>query len=634
MLKFFRNQKDSWLVKGILVLTALSFMSLFGIQGISEMRERNRPVITVAGKSISTQDFINEYNRQIETLRRISGGTFSASEEIKNGLLIRTLSNMASRAVMEEIVERMHLSVSDADVRDAIARMPQFSGADGKFDLSRYNEYLKNQVKSENAFVRDTFLDLQAAQLSKAVTDGAVVPSDIAKTMYRLAHEQRVADVFRINPAKLNVAEKPSDAELKELYDSMTEQLTLPEYRSLSVMKLSLSDAAKKITVTDEELQEAYNENKAEYINEEIRNVDQMLFIDEAEAKAADEALKSGKTFDEVAEKIAKQTPEQTKLGDVTPSSATSDWSDQVFAAKKGEIVGPVQTDFGWQILRVNSITPKKERSFAQVKKELTEKVRTARAYDAMIDLSVALDDRLGAGESLEDIAASENLKIVPYAAVDADGKDENGKKADLPAEVVSTAFIGEEHQTSPMIETETAFYVARVDSVREPAVQSFERAKEAVMKEWLKEKRKKAARALAKSIEERLEKGEKADRIAKTEGVSYEQRPDLTRNDVILPKNVLYALFSQKIGTPASASDNGWYIVARATKAVEADPEKDTLGLEEIREEMIQTVGDERLAAVLGAFGEEYGLTLHEDAVKNAFGLVTRSANESSDEE
>lgn len=634
MLKFFRDQKDSWLVKGVLVLTALSFMSLFGIQGMSELRERNRPVITVAGKSISTQDFINEYNRQIESFRRLSDGSFSATDEIKNGLLVRTLTGMASRAVMKEIAERLHLSVSEADVRDAISRMPQFSGLDGKFDMTRYKEFLQKQVRSERAFVDETTLDLQTAQLSKAVADGAVVPSDIAKTMYRLTREQRVADVFKIDPDKLTVAEEPTAAEMKELYDSMTEQLTTPEYRALSVMKLDTAAAAKKVAVTEEELREAYEENKAEYVTEEIRNIDQMLFIDEAEAKTADEALKAGKSFDEVAETIAKQKPEQTKLGDITPSSATSDWSDQVFAAKKGEIVGPVQTEFGWQILRVNSITPKKERTFARVKKELTEKVTAARAYDAMVDLSVALDDRLGAGESLEDIAASEKLKIAAYGAVDADGKDENGKKTDLPAEVLAVAFITEQGQPSPMIETETAFYVVRVDSVRDPAVKPFDKAKDEVKEEWLKEKRKKAARALAKKIEERLEKGDRASAIAKTAGVAYEKKTDLTRADEVLPKNIVYGLFSQKLGTPVSATDSGWHIVARATKAVDADPAKDALGLEEIREEMRQTVGDERVASVIVAFGEEYGLTLHEDAVAKAFAMITRSAGESEGED
>ena len=628
MLKFFRDQKDSWLVKGILILTALSFMSLFGIQGMSEMRIRNRPVATLKGKSLTIQDFLNEYNRNIEMLRRLSNGEFSTAAANESGLPMRTLTEMASRAVLERVVDTMRLTVSEDDVRENVRNMAAFSGYDGEFDMGVFKEYLQNTGKTENQFISEMFLQMKSDQLLEAVKASAVVPQDIAKMMYRLYGDTRVADVFTVNPADIKITKKPTAEELQSTYEGMTDDLIAPEYRSISVMALTVDDVAAKIKITDDELREAFAENKDAYTIEEIRDVDQMLFVSEDEAKEADKALKSGKSFEQVAKDIAKQTPEQTHLGDITPSTATGDWSDAVFAAKKGAIVGPVQTSFGWQILRVNKITPKIEKSFADVKGDLESKMKAALAFDTMAERSVALDDRLGAGESLEDVAASEGLAVKKVLHVDSTGTDANGKAVDLPKNVLAIAFMSDKGQVSPMIEEGDAYYVVRVDAVIEPAVKSLETAKAEVVAAWTADAQKAAARKLAQTVKERLEKGEKAALVAKTKNVSYERRTDVSRFDNKLPQIIRYALFTQPVGAVSSTPADGKYIVAKSIKAVPVNPETDLKGVEKTRRLLTKETADERANAVLAAFGEDFKLTLKEDAVKEAFSMVTKTSS------
>lgn len=628
MLKFFRDQKDSWLVKGILILTALSFMSLFGIQGMSEMRIRNRPVATLKGKSLTIQDFLNEYNRSVEMLRRLSNGEFSQADANKSGLPMRTLNELVSRAVLERVVDTMRLTVSEDDVRETVRNMAAFSGYDGEFNMAVFKEYLQNTGKTENQFISEMFLQMKADQLLDAVKASVVVPKDTAKLMYRLYGDKRVADVFTINPAEIKITKKPTAEELQSTYEGMTDDLIAPEYRSISVMALTVDDVAAKIKITDEELREAFAENKNAYTIEEIRDVDQMLFVSEDEAKEAEKALKSGKSFEQVAKDIAKQTPEQTHLGDITPSTATGDWSDAVFAAKKGSIVGPVQTSFGWQILRVNKITPKIEKSFAEVKDELEAKLKAASAFDTMTERAVALDDRLGAGEVLEDVAVSEGLNVKKVIRVDSTGTDENGKTADLPKSVLAVAFMSDKGQVSPMIEEGDAYYVVRVDAVIEPAVKSLETAKAEVVAAWTADAQKAAARKLAQTVKERLEKGEKAALIAKTKNVSYEQMPEVGRFDNQLPQIIRYVLFTQPVGAVSSTPADGKYIVAKSIKAVPVDPETDLRSVEKTRKALEKETADERANTVLAAFGEDFELTLKEDAVAEAFSMVTKTSS------
>ena len=73
MLKFFRDQKDSWFVKGILILTALSFMTLFGVSS-SGLSFDNKTVVSVGSTKVSTQELMDNFRRNVDALSRLTGG--------------------------------------------------------------------------------------------------------------------------------------------------------------------------------------------------------------------------------------------------------------------------------------------------------------------------------------------------------------------------------------------------------------------------------------------------------------------------------------------------------------------------------------------------------------------------------
>ena len=53
-------------------------------------------------------------------------------------------------------------------------------------------------------------------------------------------------------------------------------------------------------------------------------------------------------------------------------------FEDAVFSGKQGDIVGPVQTDFGWHIIRITGITPGKTQSFDEAKGAIEQDKRSA----------------------------------------------------------------------------------------------------------------------------------------------------------------------------------------------------------------------------------------------------------------
>lgn len=630
MLKFFRDQKDSWFVKGILILTALSFMSLFGIQGMSELSQRNKAVIRVGDHKILTQELLNNFEQKVNTLRKMTGGNFSVQDAVNHGMLLQTLNEMASRAVMEETINQLNLTVSPDAVRSIILNMPMFFGVDGNFSRSMFNDYLQNTSKSESQFVSEMFLDLKATQLIDGAKTATVVPKEFAEMAYQIHGEKRSADLFRISQKDIKVTEKPTRTDLEKLYEEMSEDLIAPEYRDISIMSLTMDDVKGQIQISEEELKELYDENKAAYTIEEIRDVDQMLFDTEEEANKAYEAVKKGKGFMQVAKEMARQTTEQTKLGEISPSTATGEWVDPVFSAKKGAVIAPVQTSFGWQVLRVNSIKPKIEKKFSEVRKEIEAKAKDSMAYDRMLELSTALDDRLGAGENLEDVAKSAGLKIKKYTKTDSLGMNESGKEVDISKNALSVAFISEPKYVTPMIEDGNSFFVLRVDAVQEPKMKTFEQARKEVTTAWTEQKQKEKARDTVKKIETDLQKKQRpADIARKYPGVKYERLTEVTRSAVELPTPAAYALFSKNSGEIINATAPSGYIVARITKISAADPKKDVLGVTEMRRQMEEERANEKANTLLAAFGESLNLRIDENAVKQAFSYLTKTTAE-----
>lgn len=635
MLKFFRDQKNSWLMKGILILTALSFISLFRSGRIVEqIPDESKAIAEVGRKKITVAAYINEINVRAKSISKMTDKPYTVKDMIEAGLLLPQLNQMISRTVMAAAADDMKLAVDEGEVREIIKNMPMFAGSNGSFDMVAYKKYLNNMGLSEKRFIDDTFLDLRTHQLTAAAGTLSVIPQSMAATEYSLRNEKRSADVFTIKTDTLNIAGKPSEEEKENLYKEMSEELTAPEYRSFTVMYLTMEDVSKKIEISEDELKENFNENKSAYTIEEIRNVDQMLFDSKDEADKAYAALQKGQDFMQVAGKIAKQTEDQTKLGDITPSTATGDWADIVFNAKKGEIIAPVQTAFGWQILRVNKITPKIEKEFKEVRDEIERKMVASMAFDALSETAVALDDRFGAGETIEDVARSTSFPVKKFVMIDSAGLDENGKPLGISKNILSTAFMMDAGKESPMVEDGSGFFVLRVDDIVDPAVKPIEKAEKEIYAAWLTKKQKEKAKILADKIQKDLALGIAPKTISQKDGASYKRLNDLTRYDKQLPASVIYRLFNQPEGSIVTQPSSKEYLVARTVSVTSADPKKDVIGTEELRRQMQEETAKEKADALLSDYAVYLKMRINDDAAQKAFSYLTKSIKEKEEDE
>jgi foldase protein PrsA len=131
-------------------------------------------------------------------------------------------------------------------------------------------------------------------------------------------------------------------------------------------------------TVTDADVQAYYNKNKAQYAQPESRNLHVVLTKTEAQADKAKKAIEDGDSFSSVAKKAG------GKLDNVAKGQQEAALEKAAFAAKAGDLVGPVKTETGYYVVRVDKVTPAKQIPFSQVKSVLKQQVQQTKPQEAL----------------------------------------------------------------------------------------------------------------------------------------------------------------------------------------------------------------------------------------------------------
>jgi foldase protein PrsA len=166
------------------------------------------------------------------------------------------------------------------------------------------------------------------------------------------------------------------------------------------LFRVKLSQLQEKLTqkvtedagkVTNADVQEYYDKNEKRFAQPEQRDLLIVLTKTEAKAQEAKAALDSGQAWKDVAKQysIDETTKAQGgKLGSVAKGQQDKALEDAAFSASKGEIGGPVKTQFGWYVYEVTKITPASQQSLEQSRdtiKNLLRSQRQQKALDAFI---------------------------------------------------------------------------------------------------------------------------------------------------------------------------------------------------------------------------------------------------------
>jgi peptidyl-prolyl cis-trans isomerase C len=140
---------------------------------------------------------------------------------------------------------------------------------------------------------------------------------------------------------------------------------------------------------SDQEIQNYYEKNKeAQFTTPAQRCVRHILFNKDQKQKAEEvkQQLENGGDFAKLAKENSQDPGSAAKGGDLgclAKGDTVPEFEQAVFGAKQGEIVGPVQTEFGYHILQVTDIKPAQTRSLQEVESQIRSQLSTEKQSEA-----------------------------------------------------------------------------------------------------------------------------------------------------------------------------------------------------------------------------------------------------------
>jgi peptidyl-prolyl cis-trans isomerase D len=475
-----------------------------------------------------------------------------------------------SRTAVNQVVAHYGLRATDAQVSSAIRAVPAFRGPLGAFDHETFLFKLQNAGFTEDSFVDVERHDLARNQLMIAVHDGFALPPGYTALIFDYVAQQRAADYVIVPEQAAGAPPAPTDAELEAFIRSHPSEFSTPEYRDVTYAVAGPQDVMNQVHVTEPQLQQQYELRKEQYQVPEKRDVEQIVFPDEASAKAARAKLDAGTGFDQLAfQRGLKST--DTSLGTVVEADLGKDRGPPAFALPVNGITQPIKSTFGWVILHVTKITPGINKSYADVKEQLRKDVLTQLAIAKLTDVTNAFDDASAGGATLAEAAHKAGMRLVHVPAVDKNGLTPDGTKAQLPAAAdfvaqLQKSEVGEEGDPFPS--SDNSVYVIKVNGVTPPKVKPLAAVRQQAVAGWTANWETARLAAMSKELIRDATTAKSLSAIANKVNSSVRSTGAITRNSKLpgLPADLVRNLFDSPPGKIVSAQAGSGLVIAQVT--------------------------------------------------------------------
>jgi peptidyl-prolyl cis-trans isomerase D len=565
----------------------------FGIWGIADIFRGNTD--TTVYSVGSTKVPVELYARDYHNAMRSVGAALTPDQAKLLGKEV--LDRMLLTTALDNLADSLGLTASDARVRSQIQSNPAFAGTIGSFDHDNFLRIIGQYGYGEDEFIARSRKDAARAQMLQAVEGSFAMPPDYARAIFSYINELRAAEYVVVSPDSAGAVAPPSEATLAAYVKAHPDRFSSPEFRTVGVASIGVDDVANTISVTDKQVQDELDLHKSQYVTPETRELEQLSFTSEAEAKAAKAELDGGKTFEALAAELKRQ-PADYKLGELTQADLSIDpaRATAAFTLAAGQVSAPVKGAFGWSLIHVVKITPGSSKSTDDIRKSLQRQLAVAK----ITDMANAFTDAVGGGAGIEEAARKAGMRFSHVPAVDAQGLGADGAKVaatDNP-ELLAAIFKADIGEVGDPFPTQDGlhYFAIKVDGVTPPKVKPLEAVRAAATESWTAEQRANQLHAKAIALTARANAEHSLSGVAASLGATVQTSPALSRrtNSGLFDAGLVAALYKAPPGgTVFAPGPNGSIVIARVSGVVHPAPPNDMSYMGGVRQLSGEVAGD-----------------------------------------
>ena len=594
-------------VQVILALITLPF-AFFGVDYYFRSAGSVSEIAKVGGDRITQAEYAETMREQQDRMRQSMGANFDPTLFDSPEVRYSVLEQIISQRLLENQARRDSFRVSDGQLAQFIGALPAFQ-EDGKFSRARYEQLLASQSMSPLMFEQRLRQELTLAPLQEPLASANIVARSNVERYLSLLDQQRIASSASIAPEAYLKDVKIDDAAVRAFYDGNQSTFQTPEEVKIEYLSLTPDAVSGQIAVDPAEVRKLYDDNLKQYSKPEERQASHILIAAKSDASEEQKTAAKKKTEDIAAQarKAPSQFAEIAKKNSDDPGSAgqggdlgffardgsmVKPFEDAVFTAKQGDIVGPVQTDFGWHVIKITSIKPGRTLSFDEARPGIEQDLKRQRASRKFVETAEQFQNLVyEQSESLQPAAKALNLQVqttpfITRAQVQALGRN----NAKFVQAVFNPESLQSKRNTEAIEVGQNTLMAARVIEHKAASPRPFDDVKMEIRRQLERTAASELAQKAGKEKLAMLEQGKDA-------GLSFGKSVTLTRSQPQpgFPPDALTKIFQASsaklplyIGLPG---ERGAFSIYRLEKvAPPAPPEAD------------------RLTALTGRVGEQVG--------------------------
>jgi len=462
-----------WVLMGLLIIGLGGF-------GVTNLGGTVQNIGSVGTVDIDVRDYDRALRQEIRALEAERGESVTLAEAREAGLDRQVLSRLVSRAALEHEADRIGLSVGDETLADEILAIQAFRGPDGNFDRESYRFALEQAGLTEAEFEADIRAETAASILQAAALSGLRAPEPQIDALMTYLAERRSLSFATLDRGDLETGlPEPSEAELRAWHEANIEAFTTPETRRITYVQVTPEMLLETVEVDEEALRAAYEAREAEFNIPERRLVERLVFEDRAAARDAMARIEGGESFETlVAERGLEMA--DVDLGDMR-ADELGPAAEAVFDAPVGEVTGPVETELGPALFRVNAVLSASTTSFEEARPRLRETLAGDRARRVINTMAETADDMLAGGATLEDVARDTEMELGEIAWHP--GLSEGIAAYPAFREAAADVSTGDYPQVELL--GDGGAFALRLDGIEAPQTRPLDEVREAVIRGW-----------------------------------------------------------------------------------------------------------------------------------------------------
>lgn len=517
MLQTIRDKITGWFASIFLGAIAVVFI-FWGVE-LGSVTGSSSYAAKVNGDTISLETVQRAWQERQSQLQQSL--KTELPEELKKQQQDALMNEFIRAQLLSQRAEELGFRAGDAALAETLYGISALQ-VDGKFSRDRYKAALAQQGLSEAQFEEQLRGDLEVSQLQNSIIDTAfITPAEFAR-LQTLEGEQRDIDYALFSAKRFEDSVVVTDAEVQTSYQANKNKYLTPETVDLQYVELRLPDTAKEVEVTDEALRGYYDQIKDRYESAERRHARHILIavgdgVDDAAAKKqAEEVLakvNAGGDFVALARQNSKDPGSAANGGDLGWAGRgmfVAPFEEALFGMSVGEVRGPIKTQFGYHIIKLDEIEAARSKPFEEVRAEVEAEYRNDRARSLFYDKTQQLAD--AAFSSLTELDSVAQKFGVPLQTVPGFTR-EGGGEFGGEMQVIEAAFsepVLAKGENSPLVTLgEDRALVLRATGHKLPEQQPLEQVRPMIVATLKSQAARAAAEKQGAETLGRLQKGE-----------------------------------------------------------------------------------------------------------------------------